>query len=88
MSRTATPTTISGSDSCWRDFPTLDRGVLTRALARYQGQGVWGRDPILPETGFDRLRRALLGSGFLKRAVPFAECVDNRLAEQAVAGAA
>jgi NitT/TauT family transport system substrate-binding protein len=68
-------------------FPALDRGVLTRALARYQGQGVWGRDPILPEAGFDRLRRALLGSGFLSRAVPFAECVDNRLAEAAVAGA-
>ena len=59
---------------------------MTRALARYQGQGVWGKDPVLPEDGFDRLRRALIGSGFLKRAVPFAECVDNRLAEAAVAG--
>jgi NitT/TauT family transport system substrate-binding protein len=68
-------------------FPALDRGVLARALARYQAQGVWGRDPILPEAGFDRLRRALLGSGFLSRVVPFAECVDNRLAEAAVAGA-
>ncbi len=67
-------------------FPALDRGVLTRALARYQGQGVWGSDPVLPEDGFDRLRRALLGSGFLKRAVPSAECVDNRLAQEAVAG--
>jgi NitT/TauT family transport system substrate-binding protein len=66
-------------------FPALDRGVLIRALARYQGQGVWGHDPVLPEAGFDRLRRALLGSGFLSRAVPFAECVDNRLAEEAVA---
>jgi NitT/TauT family transport system substrate-binding protein len=68
-------------------FPALDRGVLARALARYQAQGVWGRDPVLPEAGFDRLRRALLGSGFLSRAVPFAECVDNRFAEQAVAAA-
>ncbi len=68
-------------------FPALDRGVLARALARYQRQGVWGSDPLLPEAGFDRLRRALLGSGFLSRAVPFAECVDNRLAEQ-VAGRA
>jgi NitT/TauT family transport system substrate-binding protein len=66
-------------------FPALDRGVLTGALARYRGQGVWGTAPILPEEGFNRLRRALLGSGFLKRAVPFAECVDNRLAEEAVA---
>jgi NitT/TauT family transport system substrate-binding protein len=68
-------------------FPALDRGVLTRALARYQAQGVWGRNPVLPEAGFDRLRRALIGSGFLSRTVPFAECVDNRLAEAAVGGA-
>src|SRR5882672_922359 len=66
-------------------FPVLDRGVLTRSLARYKTQGVWGRDPILPEEGFDRLRRALLSSGFLGHAVPFADCVDNRLAEAAIA---
>src|ERR1051325_9756818 len=65
-------------------FPALDQGVLSRALARYKAQGVWGTDPVLPEAGVDRLRRRLLGSGFLKREVPFAECVDNRLAEQAV----
>ncbi len=66
-------------------FPALDRGVLTRASARYKAQGVWGGDPILREEGFDRLRRALIGSGFLKRPVASAECVDNRLAEAAVA---
>jgi NitT/TauT family transport system substrate-binding protein len=64
-------------------FPALDRAVLTGALSRYKAQGVWGTDPILPEEGFDRLRRALLASGFLKRTVPFAACVDNRLAEEA-----
>jgi NitT/TauT family transport system substrate-binding protein len=66
-------------------FPTLDRAVLTGALARYQAQGVWGTDPILPEEGFDRLRRALLTTGFLARTVPFADCVDNSLAEEAIA---
>jgi NitT/TauT family transport system substrate-binding protein len=66
-------------------FPALDRLVLSGALARYKAQRVWGRDPLLPEEGFDRLRRALLPSGFLNRPVPFGECVDNRLAEQAVA---
>lgn len=67
-------------------FPALDPGVLARALARYRAQGVWAGDPVLSEEGFDRLRRALLGCGFLKRAVPFAECADNRLAAAAVAG--
>jgi NitT/TauT family transport system substrate-binding protein len=66
-------------------FPTLDRAVLTGSLTRYKAQGVWGTDPILPEEGFDRLRRALLASGFLARTVPFGDCVDNRLAEEAIA---
>ncbi|HEX6443013.1 MAG TPA: ABC transporter substrate-binding protein [Stellaceae bacterium] len=66
-------------------FPALEHGVLARALARYKAQGVWAENPVLSEEGFGRLRRALLGSGFLKRDVPFAECTDNGLAEAAVA---
>lgn len=65
-------------------FPALDRGVLARALARYQAQGVWAGDPLLSEQGFERLRRALIGSGFLKREVPFADCADNRLSEEII----
>jgi NitT/TauT family transport system substrate-binding protein len=64
-------------------FPDLDRGVLTRSLARYKEQGVWASDPRLSQEGFEWLRRALLGSGFLRRAVPFAECVDEFLAQEA-----
>jgi NitT/TauT family transport system substrate-binding protein len=66
-------------------FPTLDRGVVTRALARYAAQGVWGRSPVLPEDGFLRLQRSLVSSRFIRRAAPFAACVDNRLARQALA---
>ncbi len=65
-------------------FPDLDRGVLTRSLARYKEQGVWASDPRLSEEGFLRLQRALLG-GFLARPLPFAECADNRLANEVVA---
>jgi NitT/TauT family transport system substrate-binding protein len=79
------PDAIAGAIAGY--FPALDRGVLARALARYRGQGVWGTDPVLPADGYDRLRQALIGSSFLKRAVPFAECVDNRLAEAAIAAA-
>jgi NitT/TauT family transport system substrate-binding protein len=67
-------------------FPALDRGVLAGAIARYQAQAVWGGDPVLPEAGFDRLRRGLVSSGFVSRAVDYADCVDNRLAAQAIAG--
>ena len=66
-------------------FPDLDRGLLEGSIARYKSQGVWATNPILPEDGFMCLQRALLSSGFLSRPVPYADCVDNRLAEEAVA---
>jgi NitT/TauT family transport system substrate-binding protein len=66
-------------------FPALDSGVLTGALARYQAQGVWGRDPVLPEDGFDRLQNSLVSSGFTRRPVPYAACVDNRFARWVLA---
>jgi NitT/TauT family transport system substrate-binding protein len=65
-------------------FPTLDPGVLAHALARYQAQLVWGRDPVLPEDGFDRLRRGLVSSGFIRQPVAYEACVDNRLARQVI----
>ncbi|MBV8132232.1 MAG: hypothetical protein JO282_06955 [Alphaproteobacteria bacterium] len=61
-------------------FPALDRDVLSAALARYQAQSVWGRDPFLPEDGFDRLRRCLVSGGFIRRPTAYAACVDNSLA--------
>jgi NitT/TauT family transport system substrate-binding protein len=66
-------------------FPALDSGMLTGALARYQAQGVWGRDPVLPEDGFDRLQNSLVSTGFTRRPVPYAACVDNRFARQVLA---
>ncbi len=66
-------------------FPALDRGSLTGALARYQAQRVWGCDPVLPEDGFDRLRRGLVSGGFIRRPVAYPDCVDNRLALRIIA---
>jgi NitT/TauT family transport system substrate-binding protein len=63
-------------------FPTLDRGVLTRSLARYQAQRVWGCDPVLPEDGFARLRRGLVSGKFIDQPIAYEACVDNRLALQ------
>jgi NitT/TauT family transport system substrate-binding protein len=67
-------------------FPTCEQTALARCLARYRRQCVWGSDPVLPEDGFDRLRRALVSGGFVRRSVPYSVCVDNRLARQVVAG--
>ena len=61
-------------------FLAFDRRVLAAALARYQAQSVWRRDPVLPEDGFDRLRRCLVSGGFIRRPTGYAACVDNRLA--------
>src|SRR5271167_3462524 len=66
-------------------FPAIDRGVLARALARYRTQRVWGGDPVLPEDGFDRLRRGLVSGSFIRQPIAFQACVDNRLALHAVA---
>ena len=66
-------------------FPALDRGVLARALARYQTQLIWGRDPVLPEDGFDCLRRSLISNGFIHGPVAYEACVDNDRAHRVIA---
>ena len=66
-------------------FPAFASGVLTGAIARYQAQGVWGHDPVLPEDGFDRLQNSLVSSGFIRRPASYAACVDNRFARRVLA---
>jgi NitT/TauT family transport system substrate-binding protein len=66
-------------------FPACEQTVLARCLARYRRQRVWGSDPVLPEDGFDRLRRGLVSGGFIRRPVPYSACVDNRLPRQVIA---
>ena len=63
-------------------FPTLDIGVLAGALARYQSQSIWGRDLVLPEDGFYRLRRSLASGGVHPSAAPYTAWVDNRFAHR------
>ena len=58
--------------------------MLTGALTRYKAQGVWGTDPVLPEAGFDRLRRAL-DAGVLGYLLKDAEQTELLRAIQTVA---
>ncbi len=59
------------------------RSILTAACDRYKAIGIWGRDPILPRAGYDRLRASLVSGGFVDPGTPFEVAVDNSLAEAA-----
>jgi NitT/TauT family transport system substrate-binding protein len=65
-------------------FPGVPRALLSAALARYKTLGVWGRTPILPRGGYERLVGALVAGGFAS-GTAYETAVDNSLAEQAVA---
>jgi NitT/TauT family transport system substrate-binding protein len=64
-------------------FPEVAPAVLTGALARYRSLGVWGRDPVLPRGGYDRLKAALISGRFVA-GTPYETAVDNSLATAAL----
>jgi NitT/TauT family transport system substrate-binding protein len=65
-------------------FPAVPASLLQAAIARYLDLGIWGRNPILPRGGYDRLRAGLISAHFVKQAAPFDQAVDNTLAEEVV----
>ncbi|MFM9939591.1 MAG: ABC transporter substrate-binding protein [Hyphomicrobiaceae bacterium] len=66
-------------------FPAVPVPRLTRAIERYKGLGIWGRNPRLPRVGYDRLRDSLVSGGFVPTGTPFEVAVDNTLAERVMA---
>ncbi len=64
-------------------FPTVPQALLHASVARYRKLGIWGRDPVLPRDGYERLKASLVSGGFC-RGVPYETAVDNSLAEQVV----
>jgi NitT/TauT family transport system substrate-binding protein len=65
-------------------FPAVSAELLRAAIARYLDLGIWGGNPILPRSGYERLRAGLISAGFVRNAAPFEQTVDNSLAEEAV----
>jgi NitT/TauT family transport system substrate-binding protein len=65
-------------------FPSVSLDLLRAAVARYRALGIWGRNPILPQAGYDRLKAALVAGKFV-RGTPFEIAVDNSIAEQVIA---
>jgi NitT/TauT family transport system substrate-binding protein len=64
-------------------FETVPRPRLVAALGRYKALGIWGRTPMLPRDGYDRLKDGLVSGGFVK-GTRYEVAVDNSLAEEAV----
>jgi NitT/TauT family transport system substrate-binding protein len=65
-------------------FPDVKQPLLVAALARYKALGIWGKTPILPRDGYERLKDGLVSGGFCQ-GVDYAIAVDNSLADAAVA---
>jgi NitT/TauT family transport system substrate-binding protein len=72
------------ADAAQPFFPAAARSQLRAAVARYHALGIWGRNPILPRAGYERLSAGLISGGFVKSAVSFDRAVDNSLAEEVV----
>jgi NitT/TauT family transport system substrate-binding protein len=72
------------ADAVQSFFPSVPPTLLRAAVGRYRTLGVWGRDPILPRAGYDRLKAGLVSGHFVKQGAPFEHAVDNSLAEEVV----
>jgi hypothetical protein len=66
-------------------FKDLPPAIIEAVCTRYKAMGVWGKDPILPRSGYDRLRDGLISGGFVSPGATFEQAVDNSLAEVVVA---
>jgi NitT/TauT family transport system substrate-binding protein len=67
-------------------FPGVPLPILAAACGRYKALGLWGTTPIVPRSGYDRLRASLVSGGFVQPGTPFEVAVDNGIAEAVVRG--
>jgi NitT/TauT family transport system substrate-binding protein len=67
-------------------FPTVPAPLFAAAIDRYRALGLYGPDPVTRREGYDRLAAAMISGGALRQPIPFETCVDNSLAEEALAG--
>lgn len=72
------------ADAVQSFFPSVPTTLLCGAVARYQALRIWGRNPIVPRAGYDRLKAGLVSGRFIEKGVPFGLAVDNSLAEEVV----
>jgi NitT/TauT family transport system substrate-binding protein len=66
-------------------FPDVPPALRTAACTRYKALGIWGADPLLPRSGYDRLLSGLVSGGFVSPGTSFDVAVDNSLAAAIIA---
>lgn len=66
-------------------FPDQPEPRLAAAIDRNKRLGIWGKNPRLPKSGYDRLRAGLVSGGFVARGTDYEVAVDNTLADQVIA---
>jgi NitT/TauT family transport system substrate-binding protein len=66
-------------------FPAVAPDIVAAAIDRYRALKLFAPDPVLQREGFDRLQAAMRSGGALDRPVAFERCVDNSIAQQALA---
>ncbi len=59
-----------------------------RAVARYQAQATWARDPTIRRSGYEYLQRILLDGGFITHSHRYEDLIDTSIAEQVVGAGA
>jgi NitT/TauT family transport system substrate-binding protein len=65
-------------------FKDLPPAILEAVCTRYKALGIWGKNPILPSEGYNRLRDGLVSGGFVSPGATFEQAVDNSLAQAAI----
>lgn len=68
-------------------FPSVSPDIFAAAIDRYRTLQLFAADPVVRREGFDRLQMAMRSGSALDHAIPFEVCVDNSLAEEALADA-
>ena len=61
-------------------FPAIPMARLTAICARYKALGIWGKTPVLPREGYQRLLESMVSAGFVRPGTPYEVAVDNSLA--------
>ena len=65
-------------------FSDLPTPILEAACVRYKALGIWNDTPLLPRSGYDRLRDGLVSGGFVSPGATFETAVDNSLSRAVV----